>query len=693
MNRQDFLLEIRTEEIPAAALGGARMDLARGLTAALTERGLAPAATESYATPRRLAVVARGVPERQEDKFLEILGPSLAAAYDAEGKPTGAAEGFARKQKVAVSDLVVVKSPRGATVAARRTVHGRPAAEVLSEVVPRVVGDLSFSKTMRWGEGAHVFVRPVRGVVALFGGAVVPLEILGVKAGTATAGHRFLSDGMVAVGGAEDYLQKLRAAHVEPDGEARRIAILESARDLARQVNGSIESDSDLAATLADLVEWPGTVRGSFDPEFLDLPEEITTTAMRTHQKYLPVRGSSGLLPHFVAVMDNSEDRKGFIAKGNEWVLNARLADARFFYEEDTKQKLDARLPLLERLTFQEKLGDYRKKTERMTQLAEAIAHVVSRPDLVESAGQAARLSKVDLTTHMVKEFTDLQGIVGGIYARREGYPEPVWKAIYDQYRPASASDEPPREAAGAILSLADRLDTLAGLFRIGIVPTGSKDPYGLRRAAFGVVAIAVLRRWSLDWRPIARQAIELYPAEAGGKPADDVLADLDAFFAERLRNLLERRGHPHDEISAVVAVGHWNFADATERASALAEARRRTDFRSLILASKRIRNIVGGQGPEAGPDPALYREDAERMLAGDFLQAKQVLSELCAGGRYREAMEMAASLAPSLDRFFVDVLVNCPEDDLRKNRLALLASIEQEFSRLADFSQIVVEK
>ena len=693
MNRQDFLLEIRTEEIPAAALGSARMDLARGLSAALTERGLAPAATESYATPRRLAVVARGVPECQEDKFLEILGPSLAAAYDAEGKPTGAAEGFARKQKVAVSDLVVVKSPRGATVAARRTVPGRPAADVLSEVVPRVVGDLSFSKTMRWGEGAHVFVRPVRGVVALFGGAVVPLEILGVKAGTATAGHRLLSDGVVAVGGAEDYLQKLRAAHVEPDGEARRVAILESARELARQVNGSIESDSDLAATLADLVEWPGTVRGSFDPEFLELPEEITTTAMRTHQKYLPVRGPSGLLPHFVAVMDNAEDRKGFIAKGNEWVLNARLADARFFYEEDTKQKLDARLPLLERLTFQDKLGDYRKKTERMTQLAEAIAHVVSRPDLVESAGQAARLSKVDLTTHMVKEFTDLQGIVGGIYARREGYPEPVWKAIYDQYKPASASDEPPREAAGAILSLADRLDTLAGLFRIGIVPTGSKDPYGLRRAAFGVVAIAVLRRWSLDWRPIARQAIELYPAEAGSKPADDVLADLDVFFAERLRNLLERRGHPHDEISAVVAVGHWNFADATERASALAEVRRRTDFRSLILASKRIRNIVGRQAPEAGPDPALYREDAERMLAGDFLQAKQILSELYAGRRYREAMEMAASLAPSLDRFFVDVLVNCPDDDLRKNRLALLASIEREFSRLADFSEVVVEK
>lgn len=693
MSRQDFLLEIRTEEIPAATLGGARMDLARRLEAALNEEGLAPSAMESYATPRRLAVIARGVPERQEDRFEEIVGPPVAAAYDAEGKPTGAAEGFARKQKVAVSDLVVVDSPRGSAVAARRTVPGRPAADVLAEVVPRVVGDLSFPKTMRWSEGARAFVRPVRGVVALFGGAVVPFELLGVRAGALTAGHRLLSDGPVAVEGAGDYLAKLRAARVEPDGEARRLAILENARELARQVNGSIEADSDLAATLADLVEWPGTVRGSFDADFLDLPEEITTTAMRTHQKYLPVRGSRGLLPHFVAVMDNVEDRKGFIAKGNEWVLNARLADARFFYEEDTKQKLDARLPLLERLVFQDKLGDYRKKTERVSQLSEAIARTVGRPELAESAALAAQLSKVDLTTHMVKEFTDLQGIVGGIYARREGFPEAVWKAIYDQYRPASASDEPPREATGAILSLADRFDTLAGLFRVGFVPTGSKDPYGLRRAAFGAVAIAVVRRWNLDWRPIVDEALGLYPAEAGGRPGDEVLAELGEFFSERLRNLLERRGHTYDEISAVLNVGSWNFADAAERASALAEARRRTDFRSLILASKRIRNIVGSDAPEAVPDVALYREEAERMLAGDFLQAQQTLGGLVGGRRYREAMEMAASLAPSLDRFFVDVLVNCPEEDLRRNRLALLASIQREFSRLADFSEIVVEK
>lgn len=693
MNRLDFLLEIRTEEIPAATQGSARMDLARRLEAALAEEGLAPSATESYATPRRLAVVARGVPERQEDKFLEVLGPALSAAYDADGKPTGAAEGFARKQKVPVSELVVVQSPRGATVASRRAVPGRPAEDVLAEIVPKAVAGLSFPKAMRWGTGDRVFVRPVRGVVALLGGKVVPMELLGVPAGAATMGHRVLSDGVLALGGADDYVARLRAAHVEPDGEARRIAILEQARELARQVSGSIESDSDLASVLADLVEWPGALRGSFDPQFLELPEEITTTAMRTHQKYLPVRGSSGLLPHFVAVMDNAEDRRGFIAKGNEWVLNARLADARFFFQEDTKQKLDARLSLLERLMFQDKLGSYRRKTERLVQLAPAIAEAVGRSDLAGSVEQAARLCKADLTTLMVKEFTDLQGIVGGIYARREGYPEPVWKAIYDHYHPGSAADDPPREAAGSILSLADRFDTLAGLFRLGMAPTGSRDPYGLRRSAFGAVAIPVARHWSLDWRPIVRRAIDLYPPEAGKRQSEEVLTELGGFLEERLRNLLERRGHPYDEISAVLTPGAWNFADAAERVSALATARRRPDFGSLILAVKRIRNILGASAPEAGPDDALYREDAERMLAGDFLQVRQVLLDLTSGRRYREAMEMAASLAPSLDRFFVDVLVNCPEEDLKRNRHALLASIQREFARLADFSEIVVEK
>ena len=325
MKHDDFLLEILTEEIPAATLAGAREDLARGIANALAEANLEPEAVQSFATPRRLIVWAKEVPERQADREDEVLGPPEAVAFDTDGKPTKAAVGFARAQKAEVSALFVVDSARGRTVAVRRTVPGRPAIDVLAEIVPRVVGTLTFPKTMRWGEGERSFVRPVRGVLALFGGRVVPLEVLGIRAGNSTVGHRILSDGPLTVTGAADYLQKLRGAYVEPDGDARRTAILESARRLATQVGGRIDADSDLASVLADLVEWPGLVRGSFDPQFLELPEEITTTAMRVHQKFLPVRGSDRLLPHFIAVMDNAADRRGFIAKGNEWVLNARL--------------------------------------------------------------------------------------------------------------------------------------------------------------------------------------------------------------------------------------------------------------------------------------------------------------------------------------------------------------------------------
>ncbi len=473
---------------------------------------------------------------------------------------------------------------------------------------------------------------------------------------------------------------------------ARREAILESSKRLASQVGGKIDADSDLAAVLADLVEWPGLVRGSFDPEFLELPEEITTTAMKVHQKFLPVRGPDGLLPHFIAVMDNSDDRRGFIAKGCEWVLNARLADARFFFREDSRESLESRLPELERLTFQERLGSYASKTARLEELAVAIAESVGRRDFTSEVRMAARLSKADLTTRMVREFTDLQGIVGGLYARAEGQPEPVWKAISDQYRPQGQTDELPREAAGAVLSLADRFDTLAGIFRLGLLPTGSKDPYGLRRAAAGAVAIAVERQWRLDWTPIAERALALYPADLPGLPADRALGELSTFFAERLRNFLERRGSSYDEVAAVTRVGTWDFADAAERAEALTEARRRLDFKSLVLAFKRIRNILEGAALTE-PSVGLYREEAERALAADFFEKKGKLAELVSGRRYSEAIETIASISPSLDRFFVEVLVNAPEEDVRRNRHALLGAIQREFSKIADFSEIVVEK
>jgi glycyl-tRNA synthetase beta chain len=687
----DYLIEVRVEEMPAAAMPSAREDLVRALVAALAEAPLQVSGVEAYVTPRRLVALLREIPERQDDRASEILGPPAAQAFDQEGRPTGAASGFARAQGVRMEDLAIVDGPRGKTVAARRVIPGRSAVEILAEISPSVLLGMSFPKMMKWGAVRRPFVRPVHGVVALYGSRIVPFEIFGVSSGNRTVGHRLLGDEEIVIDSAEDYFPKLRGAYVEVDGAERRRLLVDLARRLAAEVGGSIGQDEDLADTLADLVEWPGLVRGSFDSEFLELPEEVLVTTMKTHQKYLPIRKSSSLTEHFLAVMDNREDRKGLIAKGNEWVLNARFADARFFWSEDIREPLGSRVAELAHLSFQEGLGDYMQKTGRLQDLSEAICHGIGRSDLVEAVLVAAKLSKVDLLTEMVREFTDLQGIMGGIYARREGQPEPVWRAIYDQYRPASVEEEPPRLSTGAILSLADRWDALAGIFGLGLVPTGSKDPYGLRRMAQGAMSIILACDFRVDWRSIARKAIQLY-GDMLKLDADSILFELSSFLGERFRYLMDRRGFRYDEIVAVLAVRSWDFADMADRVAVLANARKMPEYRSLSLSFKRIRNIIGSE-TSGEPRRDLYREEAERSLALDFLQAGGAIDKEIERRRYGDALRMMASLAPALDRFFVEVLVHSPEEDLRANRVALLASIFRQFSRFADFSEVVAEK
>jgi glycyl-tRNA synthetase beta chain len=687
----EFFLEIRVEEMPAGAIPGARADLARKFTDALAEAALAPESIAATATPRRLVVVVHGLPRRQEDRVVEVSGPPVERAIDADGRPTKMAEGFARAQGVAISDLRRVRTARGEVLLARKTVAGRPTAEILAEITPRILGSMTFPKMMRWGSGDYSFVRPVHGVVALFAGAVVPMTIFGVRSGNRTVGHRLSADEPVEVSGSEDYARRLREAGVEPDGEERAAILLEKARELAAGCGGGIEADADLIPTLADLVEWPGLVCGAFDAAYLELPDEILVTTMRTHQKYLPVRSLQGLTPNFLAVMDHRTDPKGLIVKGNEWVLNARLSDARFFFDEDVREPFSSKMSKLSRLFFHDKLGDYLQKTGRVQELTEAVGALVTRPERVRPALEAARLSKIDLTTEMVREFTDLQGIVGGLYARREGASEEVWKAIYDQYRPVSADDEPPRTETGAILSAADRIDTLAGFFGIGLVPTGSKDPYGLRRAAQGLVSIVLSRGWRVDWKIVFRKAVALHGASIS-RPSDDVLADLRAFFADRVHFLFEKRGLESDVVESVLASGSWDFADLADRAAAIADARRREDFRSLSLSAKRIRKILPGPVDRA-PDPALYREPAEHALAADVLQLSRAVETLVSTRRYPELIAAMVSLAPALDRFFDDVLVNAPEPELKANRQALLAEIQRQFGQFADISEIVVEK
>jgi glycyl-tRNA synthetase beta chain len=542
---------------------------------------------------------------------------------------------------------------------------------------------------MRWGDGKPLWVRPVHSVIALFDGVVIPFTLFGVEAGRTTTGHRTLSPGRIIVTGVPDYFAKLRNAYVEPDAAARRTRLVEAAEDLAEEAGGVPASDAALVETWSHLVEWPGLVRGAFDEAYLELPEEVLVTSMREHQKMLPIRGVDGSLRNgFLAVADQAGDPKGYIAQGNEWVLNARFADARFFHQEDRRLKLEERLPRLARLQFQEKLGSYLEKTKRIEALAGKLAVRLGLPEASGDAVRAAGLLKADLVTDMVREFTDLQGIVGGLYAKAEGEPEAVWQAIYDQYHPAGADDALPRSDAGGIAALADRLDTLTGLFGLGLQPTGSKDPYALRRAALGIVRIVLDKGWRLDLPAAAADAFALH--EGLSRTAEESLPDVNAFLLERLRFVLEKRGFAQDEVQSVLTTDARDVTDVAERVAAVAEVRKKEDFAPLSTAFKRVQNILAQAGDSDGEvNPELIVEDAERALASDYFQARGMLDQLIGKRHWGEALAVMASLGPPLDRFFTEVMVLAEDPALRANRVALLKSMRDQFFRVARFSEI----
>lgn len=684
----ELLIEVLAEEIPAGVLPQARESFLQGVAQRLADERI-NGTFFVHSTSRRLVLVGRDLPEMQPDASEEVTGPPLSAAFDKEGKPTRAAEGFARGHGVPVESLTVVTTPKGEYVAAKKLLEGAPTSEVVAKVVPEILARMSFPRMMRWGDGGPLWVRPVHEVVALFDGMVVPFTLFGVESGRVTHGHRTLGAGRLVVVGVDDWFKKMRGAGVEPDYGVRRRVLAEQAERLAADAGGVPASDAALLDAWAHLVESPFVVSGAFDERFLELPEEILVTTLREHQKTLPVRGADGrLLPRFLAVSDQASDPKGLIAKGNEWVVNARFSDARFFWEDDGKVKLEDRLGKLATLQFQEKLGDYQRKTGRIQELAERLAARLGKADKGSLVVRAARLLKTDLVTDMVREFTDLQGVVGGLYAKREGELEEVWQALYDQYRPAGHEDESPRGDVGGIVALADRLDTLSGFFALGMAPTGSKDPYALRRAALGVVKILLDKGWRLDLPVACSDALQLHGTLA--RPRAEVLPELIAFLLDRLRFLLERRGFRTDEIESVLTTECRDVADAADRVAAVAAIRKEEDFTPLATAFKRINNILGQAEDVPGePDPALMAEEAEKALYLDHTQARGILDELIGSRRYGEALKVMASIGPGLDRFFVDVMVMAEDLSLRRNRIALLRNMRDQFARVARFNEI----
>ncbi|MFL6232079.1 MAG: glycine--tRNA ligase subunit beta [Thermoanaerobaculia bacterium] len=687
-------MEVRSEEIPARMLEPGVRELATRVFEVLLARGIGPREVESGFTPRRLVLILSGLPEREPDREEQVMGPPVRAAFGADGAPTPALLGFAKRTGLEPDQLARVKTDKGEYLAATKKIEGRATRDVLAEIVPRILTGISWAKTMRWGSGEGPWVRPVHGVVSLLDGEVVPFELFGIAAGDESAGHPTLSPGVFGVSDVEDYRRHLAARAIEVRPAERRRALHEAMLARAGELGGRLVEDPALLDKLTAICEIPGVMEGHFGDAFLELPAEVLSTSLRDHQSALTVAAPNGdgkLLPYFLTVMDRPDDPIGRARSGNEWVVAARLADARFFYGEDRKLPLAERAEHLQRLNFHEKLGSYAAKTERIVALSAAICDQLGWGAEKPQAVDAARLLKVDLTTEMVKEFTSLQGIMGGIYAREEGMPEEVWQAIYDQYMPASADDRIPRGRAGQVVGIADRMDSLVGIFGLGLIPTGSKDPFGLRRAAQGVVRIALEGGLSVDLEAVAAKSAGLY-GDRLARSAEQILEDLRPFLYDRIRYILGLAGYAYDEIEAALAVGVSNLPDLRARVDALHKVRGEAAFLSVVLAAKRIANIVK-DAAEAPLDETLLEEPAERELAEAFQGLRSDIEEAAAAGDYERCLRRIADLAPVLDRFFVEVLVMAEDPKVRRNRIALLQAIGRAVSRTARLTEVVVDK
>lgn len=691
----ELLLEVRCEEIPARMLEGATRELAGRVFEDLMGRGVGPREVETGFTPRRLVLVLRGLPAKAADVEEVVTGPPASAAFTAEGTPTKAALGFAQRLGLAPEQLERVRTEKGEYVAGRRHVAGLATADVLAEVLPRVLLGIGWAKTMKWGSGTGPWVRPLHGIVALLDGEIVPMELLGVRSGRTTVGHPTLSPQPFEVAGVADYREKLAARGIEvrfPE-RCRRLAEEMAARAAAQ--GGTLVDDAPLLAKLGAICEIPGVMEGAFDAGLLELPREVLATSLRDHQSAFTVERDGAMLPLFLTVMDRPDDPVGRVRAGNEWVVAARLADARFFWQEDRGVPLAERAAALDRLSFHEKLGSYAAKAVRLEALSRAVCQELGWEAEEEAAAEAARLLKADLVTEMVKEFTSLQGVMGGIYAREEGRPEAVWQAIYDQYLPAAADDAIPRGRAGIACGIADRVDTLVGIFGLGLVPTGTKDPFGLRRAAQGVFRILLEARLPLALEPLLRRAVQLY-GDRLRRDADAILGDLWPFLDDRIRHLLGRRGLAYDEIAAAMVSdegrGARRLPDLEARAAALHAAREAPAFRTVVLAAKRIANITRGQEAFA-LDAACLAEPAEQALHEAHARLAGEVDLAVAQRDYGRALAAIGSLADTLERFFVEVMVMAEDAAVRRNRLALLQGIGATLSRVAGLTEMVVEK
>lgn len=705
----DFLLEIGCEEIPSRMLDGARQELEKRVSDLLKAERLANGGeVQAYSTPRRLAVVCRNLLGAQPDVEEQLLGPAVKVAFK-EGKPTPAAEAFAKKAGVSVDALGRVTNPKGEYLTVTVTKKGRSATEVLRDLLPKEVNSIYWAKNMYWrANKPERFVRPVRWSVALLDAQVIAFEFGGVKASKVSRGHRILGSGDVNIVSPGQYAETMRNAYVMASYSEREQHIRKALDAATRTVSGARwREDAELLNTVVNLTEWPSAILGSFDREYLSLPEEVLVTVMRDHQKYFAVEDAQGkLAPHFLAVLNTNGDPDGIIRHGNERVLRARFNDARFFWDTDQKTPLTARVDMLKTVTFQKDLGSYHGKAERMGRVADWLTSSLQKSGLKidpKAVQQAVQLAKTDLTAELVKEFTELQGIIGGLYAKAQGLSQPVSNAIYDQYKPASMEDSAPRTLEGAVLSIADKADSIAGMFALGVIPSGSKDPFALRRQANGIVKTIAEHKLQLNLAELMKNARAAYKGSDAEKKftlrGDAYVSALSSFFRERLEFYLrDSLGLAYDVVNAVLAADANDIVDATARAEAVAKVRPSGDFEAISTSFKRMKNILR-QAAEAKSkiaepfDPAALSEAEEKKLASAIPQVANNVNALRAARRYEQALLEISQLRPSIDAFFDKVMVMVEDQSLRSQRLGLLQTLVREFSSIADFSEIVTER
>jgi len=692
--KKGMLLEIGTEEIPAGFIPQALAGMQGILQREMETRRVGCGEMRVMGTPRRLTLYAE-LEEQQLPLEQKRIGPPKAVAFDAQGRPTKAAIGFAQKEGVRVEALEVIQTEKGEYLCVRRREQGRKTSSILAEVLPRLITSLPFAKSMRWSDLELRFARPIHWILAIFDGKVIPFTVENIKSNHLTRGHRFLHPDAFAVKGLKDYMGQLRKARVIVDPAERREMIRKGVHEAAGQAGGTPLEAEDLLEEITYLVEYPVAVSGSFDKAYLDLPREVLITAMQHHQRYIPVINKKGnLLPSFVAVSNIKARSMEVVKKGNERVLRARLADAQFFFQEDQKITLEKRVEKLKGVIFQAKLGTSYEKVMRIQALAQRLAEELA-PESKEAVTRAALLCKADLVTEMVGEFPQLQGVMGREYALRAGEDPAVAQVIFEHYLPRFAGDKLPSTPAGAVVSIADKIDTIIGCFGAGLIPTGTSDPFALRRQTLGVINIILGKGYCLSLRKVIEMGIGLLREKIERSPAPEVTlwsevqADVLAFFQGRFTALLVLQGYPADVVEAVLAIQGDDLADARARVEAVARFRGTPEFEPITVAFKRVANILKGVDHQGQVDTACFEAPEEGDLHKQYQTIERRFSAAIKGMAYEKALVELAKLRLPVDAFFDHCMVMAEDQKVRANRLALLGEIAGLFSQLVDFSRL----